>query len=294
MQIKAILHSPAEKESSLKHTLPDRSIIIRPQRGLFVLDLRAIWEYRELLYFLVWRDLKVRYRQTVIGAGWAILQPLMTMVIFTAVFSRAAKIPSDGLPYPIFSYSALLPWTLFAGALTRGGGSVVSNANLVSKIYFPRLILPLSGIISPLVDFAMAFVILGVMMIWYGTPLSWAILALPLFLILALLTALAVSLWLSALDVRYRDVGHTIPFLVQVWMFASPIAYPLNLVPEKWRAVYSLNPMAGVIEGFRWALLGKASPDFGVIIISSIMVLALLLPGILFFKHTERTFADVV
>jgi homopolymeric O-antigen transport system permease protein len=274
--------------------LAEPTVIIEPRKGLLHLDLKTIWEYRELLYFLVWRDLKVRYRQTAIGAGWAVLQPLLTMIIFTVVFSKFANVPSDGLPYPIFTYAALLPWSLFANSLTRGGTSVVGNAQLVSKIYFPRLILPLSGILSPIVDFAISFVILIVMMIWFGTLPTWGVLALPLFLLLALLTALAVGLWLSALNVRYRDVGHTIPFLIQLWMFASPIAYPVSLVPERWRMLYSLNPMAGVIEGFRWALLGNESPDFGVIIISSVMVLTLLLPGIVYFKYTERTFADVV
>jgi len=270
------------------------TIVIEPRKSLFHLDLKAIWEYRELLYFLVWRDLKVRYRQTVIGIGWVFLQPLLTMMLFTAIFGRFAKIPSDGLPYPIFAYSALLPWNLFAGSLTRSSDSVVNSAQLVSKIYFPRLLLPLSGILSPLVDFAISLVILVFMMIWFGTLPTWGVLALPLFLLHALLTALAVGLWLSALNVRYRDVGHAIPFLIQLWLFASPIAYPVSLVPEKWRMLYSLNPMVGVIEGFRWALLGKESPDFGVIVISSVMVLALLLPGIVYFKYTERTFADVV
>jgi lipopolysaccharide transport system permease protein len=270
------------------------TVVIQPRGHLFALDLAAIWEYRELLYFLVWRDLKVHYRQTLIGAGWVILQPLTTMIIFTVVFGRFAQIPSDGLPYPVFVFSALLPWNLFASSLNRGTTSVVGNAQLVSKIYFPRLILPISGVLSPLVDFAVAFVILVGMMIWYRTLPNWGILALPLFLLLAILTALAVGLWLSALNVRYRDVGHAIPFLTQVWMFATPVAYPISVVPEKWRLLYSLNPMAGVIEGFRWALLGKQSPDFGLTIISSIMVLALLLPGIVYFKYTERTFADVV
>lgn len=270
------------------------TVVIEPRKKLLHLDLKAVWEYRELLYFLVWRDLKIRYRQTAIGIGWVVLQPLLTMAIFTAVFGRFAKIPSDGLPYPIFAYSALLPWTLFASSLTRGGESIVGNAQLISKIYFPRLLLPLSGILSPIVDFAISFVILVLMMIWFGILPTWGVLALPLFLLLALLTALAVGLWLSALNVRYRDVGHTIPFVIQLWMFASPIVYPVSLVPEQWRMLYSLNPMAGVIEGFRWALLGKESPDFGVITISAVMVLALLLPGLVYFKHTERTFADVV
>jgi len=270
------------------------TVIIEPRKSLFHLDLKALWEYRELLYFLVWRDLKVRYRQTIIGIGWVVLQPLLTMLLFTAIFGRFAKIPSDGFPYPIFAYSALLPWNLFSSSLARGSDSIVTNAQLISKIYFPRLLLPLSGILSPLVDFAISLVIFFMMMIWFGTFPTLGILALPLFLLLALLTALAVGLWLSALNVRYRDVCHTIPFLVQLWMFASPVAYPVSLVPENWRILYSLNPMAGVIEGFRWALLGKESPDFGVIIISSVMVTTLLISGAVFFKHTERTFADVI
>ena len=272
----------------------ESTLVIQPRRHLFALDLKAIWEYRELLYFLVWRDLKVHYRQTVIGAGWVILQPLITMVIFTIIFSRFAQIPSDGLPYPVFVYSALLPWNLFTSSLNRGASSVVGNAQLVSKIYFPRLILPLSGILSPLVDFAVAFVILIGMMIWFGIVPTWGVLTLPLLILLAVLTALAVGLWLSALNVRYRDIGHTIPFLIQIWMFASPVAYPVSLVPEKWRLLYSLNPMAGVIEGFRWALLGNQSPDFGVIAVSTVAVLLLMLPGIVYFRYTERTFADVI
>lgn len=270
------------------------TLVIEPYRGLFDIDLKGVWAYRELLYFLVWRDLKVRYKQTVIGITWVMLQPLLTMVVFTLVFGKFAKIPSDGLPYPIFAYSALLPWHLFSSSLSRSGASVVGNSGLISKIYFPRLILPISGILSPLVDFAIAFVILIGMMIWFATVPNWGVLALPLFILLAILTALAVSLWLSALNVRYRDVGHAIPFLLQLWMYASPVAYPVSMIPEQWRFFYSLNPMAGVIEGFRWALLGKQSPDFGVILISSLMVLALLVLGVLYFRHTERTFADVV
>lgn len=288
------MHITSQKESSEISTFAEPTVVIGPRRSLFALDHKALWEHRELLYFLVWRDLKVRYRQTIIGIGWVILQPLMTMVIFTAVFGNFAKIPSDGLPYPIFIYSALLPWNLFASSLARGSGSVVGNAQLVAKIYFPRLILPLSGILSPIVDFAVAFVFLIGMMAWYGTSPTWGVLALPLFIFLAVLTALAVGLWLSALNVRYRDVGHTIPFLVQLWMFASPVAYPVSLIPDKWRLLYSLNPMAGVIEGFRWALLGKESPDFGVIVVSAVMVFALLIPGIVYFRYTERTFADVI
>jgi lipopolysaccharide transport system permease protein len=216
------------------------------------------------------------------------------MAIFTVIFGNFAKIPSDGLPYPIFSYAALLPWNLFASSLSRGGESVVSNANLVTKIYFPRLILPLSGVLSPMADFAIAFVILVGMMIWFGITPTVGILMLPIFILLAICTALAVGLWLAALNVRYRDVRYTIPFLVQIWMYASPVAYPVSLVPEKWRWLYSLNPMAGVIEGFRWALLGNQSPDFYVMVISAIVVMALLAAGIVYFKQMERTFADEV
>jgi len=269
-------------------------IVIEPSRSWVSLDLSQLWGYRELLYFLIWRDVKVRYKQTVIGAAWAILQPLMTMLIFTLVFDRLAKVPSDNLPYPIFSYTALLPWNLFAGALSRCSGSVVGQSNLVSKVYFPRLVIPLSATISGMIDFAVAFVILLGMMMWFGIAPTWGALALPLFIILTLLTALSVGLWLSALNVRYRDVVYVVPFLIQFWMFASPVAYPVSLVPEKWRLLYSLNPMAGVIEGFRWALLGKASPDFGIIAVSTGVVIALLIGGIVYFKRMERTFADLV
>ena len=269
-------------------------LILQPSKGLVRLNLGDVWAYRELLFFLVWRDVKVRYKQTAIGAGWAIFQPLMTMIIFTVVFGNFAQIPSDGLPYPIFTYTALLPWNYFAQAIGRSGVSLVGSANLISKVYFPRLIIPLSAAVAPLVDFAMAFVILLAMMAWFGIAPTWGVLALPLFLLLALSTALAVGLWLSALDVRYRDVGYTIPFVVQIWMYASPVAYPVSLVPERWRLLYSLNPMAGVIEGFRWALLGTGDPDFGVMTASAVVVMVLLLGGIVYFKQMERTFADVV
>jgi len=267
---------------------------IQPSRGWLSLNLREVWTYRELLYFLVWRDVKVRYKQTAIGAAWAMLQPLMTMLVFTLVFKRIAAIPSDGLPYPVFALAALLPWNLFAEALSRSIASLVGQSNLISKVYFPRLIVPFSATISGLVDFAVAFVLLLGMMIWFGIAPTWGVLALPFFLFLALNAALAVGLWLSALNVRYRDVGYTVPFLVQLWMFASPVAYPVSMVPEKWRTLYSLNPMAGVIEGFRWALLGKERPDFTVISISTLIVAGLLFGGIVYFKRMEETFADVV
>ena len=285
---------PLRKEASAKNLSGEPTLVIQPRRHLLALDIKAIWEYRELLYFLIWRDLKVRYRQSAIGVGWVILQPLMTMVVFTAVFGKFVGVPSDGLPYPIFIFSALLPWTLFANSLTRGSASVVGNTQLVSKIYFPRLILPLSGVLSPVADFAVAFVILIGMMVWFGISPTWGILALPLLVLLAILTALAIGLWLSALNVRYRDVGHAVPFLVQIWMFMTPVTYPVSLVPEKWRLLYSLNPMTGVIEGFRWALLGQQSPDFAVITVSAVMMFTLLVTGTVYFRYTERTFADVI
>jgi lipopolysaccharide transport system permease protein len=269
-------------------------VVIQPSKSLFHLDLRPIWQYRELLYFLIWRDVKVRYKQTVIGAAWALLQPLMTMMIFTVIFSNFAKIPSDGLPYPIFAYTALLPWAYFAQAISGSSTSLVSSAHLISKVYFPRLIVPISAAVAPMVNFAIAFVILLAMMAWYDTTPTWGVLALPFLLCLTLVTALAVALWLSALNVRYRDVGHVIPFLVQCWMYLSPVAYPVSLVPGKWRLIYSLNPMAGVIEGFRWALLGKESPDFWAITVSTTVILVLLMGGIVYFKRMERTFADVI
>jgi lipopolysaccharide transport system permease protein len=270
------------------------TVVIEPKKGLFQLDLKGIWQYRELLYFLVWRDLKVRYKQTVIGIGWAVLQPFVTMVIFTIIFGKLVKVPSDGIPYPIFAYSALLPWNYFASALQRCVVSVVGDAALVSKVYFPRLILPLAGTISGFADFFVSFLLLLGMMTFYHLGLSWTVLVLPFFLLLALSTALAVGLWLSALNVRYRDVGHTIPFLMQIWMYASPIVYPASMIPEKYRFFYSLNPMVGVIEGFRWALLGKQSPDFAVMAISVAMVLLLISGGLVFFRNMEKTFADVV
>jgi lipopolysaccharide transport system permease protein len=285
----------SELQATKLQPIADISVIrIEPSRGWVSIELSELWTYRELLYFLIWRDVKVRYKQTVIGIGWAILQPLLTMVVFTMIFGNFAKIPSDGLPYPVFAFTALLPWNLFAGALNRCTLSLVGSANLITKVYFPRLIVPVSAIISGIIDFAIAFVFLLGLMLWFHIVPTWGAIALPIFLLLTLITALAVGLWLSALDVRYRDVGHAIPFLIQIWMFLSPVAYPLSVVPEKWRLLYSLNPMVGVIEGFRWALLGKESPDFKVIAVSTAVVVALLLSGVVYFKRIERTFADVV
>jgi lipopolysaccharide transport system permease protein len=282
---KAVLQSNATTEFTLR---------IEPTRGFFKLDLAAVWEYRELLYFLVWRDVKVRYKQTIIGAAWAVLQPLMTMMIFTVIFGNFANMPSDGLPYSIFAYTALMPWNYFSQAISRGGMSLVGEANLIVKVYFPRLIIPIASVVSPLIDFLMSFLVLIVMVVWFGIVPGWNLLWLPIFLLLAVMTGLAVVLWLSPLNVRYRDVGHTIPFLTQFWLYASPVAYPVSLVPEKWRLLYSLNPMVGVIEGFRWTLLGTEAPAFAVIAVSAAMVVVLLLGGVVFFKRMERTFADVI
>ena len=280
--------------TTLSNVNLEPSVIIEPRRGLFHLDLAAIWEYRELLYFMVWRDVKIRYKQTVIGVGWAVLQPLIQMVIFTVIFGKFAGIPSDDFPYPIFAYTALLPWNYFASALQRCISSVVGDSGLISKVYFPRLILPIAGTVSGVFDFLVSFTLLIGMMIWYQIPVSWLVITLPLFLILAQLTALAVGLWFSALNVRYRDVGHAVPFIIQIWMFLSPVVYSVNLIPEKWRLLYGLNPMVGVIEGFRWALLGKASPDFSMMAVSALVVGAILFGGLIFFRKMEQTFADVV
>lgn len=277
------------------HTMErEPTVVIQPRRGLLDLDLKALWQYRELLYFLVWRDIKVRYKQTAIGASWAILQPVLNMIVFTIVFGRLAKLDSDGLPYPIFAYAGLLPWQYFSQAVSQSGFSLVQSANLISKLYFPRLIVPIAATLSPLVDFAIAFLVLIVLMVGYGISPTWGVVALPLFILLALITSLAVSLFLSALYVQYRDMRYTIPFLVQFWMYASPVVYSVNLLPERWRLIYGLNPMVGVIEGFRWALLGKAHPNIWAMMMSAAVVLLMLGAGLIYFRRMERTFADVI
>ncbi len=268
--------------------------VIRPSRGLVSLDLAEIWEYRELLYFLVWRDVKVRYKQTALGAAWAVLQPVLTMLVFSLVFGRLARIPSGGVPYPIFAFAALLPWQLFAHALTDSGNSLIAHQSLVTKVYFPRLILPLSAVLAGLVDFAIASLVLAGMMIHDRIVPGAAILLLPAFVLLALATAFAVGVWLAALNVRYRDVRYTLPFLTQFWLFVTPIAYPSSLVPAAWRPLYGLNPMAGVVEGFRWALLGQGEGVGPMLLVSIVMVILLLVGGVIYFKKTERTFADLV
>ena len=270
------------------------TVKIRPSRGLFHLDLESVWLYRELLLFLVWRDTKVRYKQAVIGAGWAVFQPLISMLLFTAVFSNLAKLPSDGVPYPLFAYAGLLPWTFIAQATSRSGTSLVGESHLISKVYFPRLIIPLAAASAPAVDLLCALVMMIPLMLWFGVTPGWQLLFFPIFVLMALLAALAVSLWFSALHVKFRDVGHVIPFFVQFWMFASPVVYPASLIPERWRTLYSLNPAVGVVEGFRWSLLGQRAPSFETILPSLGIVLILFVSGLVYFKRMERTFADVI
>ena len=299
----AIKESPARKadpERTLVQT-PEResdrgrpTLVIRPSRGWAALDLADLWQYRELIYFLTWRDIKVRYKQTVLGGAWAILQPFLTMVVFSVFFGRLAGIPSDGLPYPIFAYCALLPWQLFAHALTESSNSLVANERLITKVYFPRLVVPISAVLAGLLDFLVAFVVLIGMMMYYHIRPTAAVWTVPLFLLLAVGAALGVGLWLSALNVQYRDVRYTIPFLTQFWLFLTPVAYPSTLVPVSWRALYGLNPMAGVVEGFRWALLGKTEGPGALLAVSVAITIVILVGGLYYFRRMEKTFADVV
>ena len=271
-----------------------RVIEIEPSRGWEALDLRGVWEYRELVWFLIWRDIKVRYKQASLGIAWAVIQPVMTMLVFTLIFGRLAQLPSDGLPYPVFTFTALLPWQLFSGALTGSANSVVNSASLISKVYFPRLVIPIASVMATLVDFSISFGVLLGLMAWYGISLRLAVIVLPLLVMLALAIALAVGLWASALNVRYRDVRHVMPFVIQFWLLASPVAYSTSLITSPaWRAVYSLNPMVGVIEGFRWAVLGSTPPS--VLVVPSVLVTGVLLAGgLFFFRRTEASFADVI
>jgi lipopolysaccharide transport system permease protein len=279
-----------------KTMLPSNAPVTRIEAGrsFLLVDWPELWSHRELLYFMIWRDVKVRYKQTLLGIGWAVLQPIVTMIIFTLIFSMVANVPSDGVPYPIFALAALVPWNYFASALSRATTSIASNANLITKIYFPRLFIPLSSVVSCVVDLFFSLIVLVGMMIWYQVPPNRHLLALPGFVLFAAVTAFAVGLWLSALNAKYRDVGHLIPFLVQCWLYASPVGYAASLVPEKWRLLYSINPMVGVIEGFRWAFLGTAAPDLSVMAMSGVIVVVLLFGGLVYFRRMEVTFADVV
>lgn len=268
--------------------------VIEPSKGWLSLNLKEVWAYRELLGILVWRDISVRYKQSVVGIGWVIIQPVMTMLIFTIIFGNFARLPSDNLPYPIFAYCALLPWNYFARSLGGSSGSLVGGSGLLSKVYFPRLILPLTPILSGLVEFAICFVILLGMMVWYHVTPTVGVFLLPLFILVIMAVALGVGLWLTALNVRYRDVGFAVPFLIQIWMYASPVAYSTSLIPVKWQWIYGLNPMVGVIEGFRWALLGKGAPNLEMMMVSLGIVFLLLIGGLFYFRKTELTFVDVV
>jgi lipopolysaccharide transport system permease protein len=270
------------------------SIEIRPSRGLFDLGLSTVWQYRELLIVLVLRDIQVLYKQAALGVAWAIVQPLLAVVIFTIIFGHFARMPSEGIPYPVFAFAAVLPWTYFASAMRRGATGLVTEAELIRKVYFPRLIIPLAGVIAPLLDFAIAFLILLAVMFWYGVIPSWRLLATPLLLADAGLLALAMGLWLGPINVRFRDVQHTLPFMIQVWMYATPIVYSLNIIPTEWRWLYSLNPMVGVIEGFRWASFGRGNPDLVAIVLSFLIVVVLLAGGLIFFRRMERSFADLI
>lgn len=281
----------SKSDSSLRQ--PTR-VVLEPPRGWISLDLGELWNYRELLVFLAWRDVLVRYKQSALGIGWAVVQPLMMMVIFSIIFGRFAGLPSDDIPYPLFTFAALLPWQLFAVAVQRSSGSLVSNTNLITKIFFPRLLIPVSAVAVGVVDFAVAFLVFLGMMLWFGIVPTWLMLTLPLFVLLALMFALAVSLWLSAISVRYHDVAHVVPFFIQAGLFASPVAYSSNLVPEgTWRLIYGLNPMAGAIQGFRWAVLGATPPDT-MMVISVAATGLLLISGLIYFKRQEMFFADVV
>jgi lipopolysaccharide transport system permease protein len=284
---------PAESRAAAAARDAGRVLVLRPSTGWAPLRLRDLWDYRELLYFLTWRDIKVRYKQTALGAAWAVIQPFFTMVVFSVFFGRLAKLPSEGVPYPVFTYCALVPWTYFATALTQSSNSLVDQARLITKVYFPRLLVPAAAVVGGLVDLGISFLVLLAMLLYYGIVPGPAVLLLPLFALLAALTALATGLWLSALNVQYRDVRYTIPFLVPFWLFVTPVAYTATLVPERWRPLYALNPMTGVVEGFRWALLGRRDAPGAMLIVSVASVLLLLIGGLFYFRRMERRFADV-
>lgn len=271
------------------------TVYIRPTSGFAALNLKDLWNYRELILFMIWRDIKVRYKQTLLGALWAVIQPVMTMLVFNFLFNNVAKVSSDGIPYPIFSFTALLPWGLFTTALNTASRSLTSNHNMITKTYFPRLVLPMASVLGGLVDFAIALVILFGMMVYYQvTPSATALWAVPLFVLSSIVTALGVALWLSAINVKYRDVGYALPFITQFWLFITPVAYSSKVISEKWQIVYALNPMAGVVNGFRWALLGSGNPPDMLVAISSGISILILLSGLVYFRNMERTFADTI
>jgi len=271
------------------------TIYIRPSSGFAALNLGDLWHYRELIVFMIWRDIMVRYKQTLLGALWAVIQPVMTMLVFNFLFNNVAKVSSDGIPYPIFAFTALLPWGLFTTALNTASRSLTSNHNMITKTYFPRLVLPIASVLGGLVDFAIALVILFGMMAYYRvTPTLTALWAVPLFVLLAIIAALGVALWLSAINVQYRDVGYALPFITQFWLFITPVAYSSTVISGKWQFIYALNPMAGVVNGFRWALLGSGSGPDLLVAISTGISLLILLSGLIYFRNMERTFADTI
>lgn len=283
---------PANRQSGILETSTEK--LIQPTQGWGGIRWRELWEYRELVYFLIWRDIKVRYKQTILGAAWAVIQPFCTMVVFSLFFGRLGKIPSDGIPYPIFSYAALVPWTFFAQGVSQSSNSLVGSANLIKKVYFPRLAMPVATVLSGTVDFILAFVVLLGMMLYFGIVPTINVVWLPLLLLLALVTSLGTGLWLSAMNVQFRDVRYITPFLIQFWLFASPIAYPSSLLSEPWRTLYGINPMVGVVEGFRWTLLGTGTAPGPIIIVSIMAALALLVSGAYYFRYMEKTFADII
>lgn len=276
--------------------LPEvRSVtLIRARTGLLDLDLGSVWQYRELLYFLVWRDVKVRYAQAALGTGWTLVQPLIAVAIFTVIFNVFAKLPSDGLPYPVFAMAGVLPWMYFSEAARRSSFGLVGDADLVKKVYFPRLIIPLANIVSPLIDLGITLLVLIGLMVWYGIPMSPNLLFLPLFVAMAMSLSLSIGLWLGPINVRFRDVMHTLPFVLQIWMYATPIVYPLSMVPERWKTLYALNPTVGMIEGFRWALLGHGTLDVTALFLSAAVIVASLFGGLVWFRRAERSFADII
>jgi lipopolysaccharide transport system permease protein len=286
------LGGSAERPVSSPCDLP--IVRIDAERMAVMPYLRELWSHRELIYFLIWRDIKVRYKQTLIGAGWAVIQPLMIMVVFSLLFGRLARLPSDGIPYPVFYFSALLPWLYFAQSFGQGTNALVAQQALIKKVYFPRLVLPIVAVLSGLVDLGMAFVVLVGMTLWYGMVPGWPVLLLPAYVLLPMLTALGLGLWLAPLNAVYRDVRHAVPFVTQLWMFASPVVYSSTLVPEPWRWLYRLNPLAGAIEGFRWSLTGRGIPFDASMLASVIVVVLICVTGLVYFRTTESTIVDVV
>lgn len=294
LPVESQIHLMPEHEGLSTGVRPPHHLRIEPPRGWIALKLADVWEYRELLYFLVWRDIKVRYKQTALGAAWSIIQPFFTMVVFSLFFGKLAKMPSDGIPYPAFSYAALVPWTFFANALVQSSDSLVGSANLIRKVYFPRLVIPIASVLGGVVDFLLAFLMLLVLLAYYHIkPTINVVFLIPLFL-LALTTALGVGLWLGSLNVKFRDVRYVVPFLSQLWLFLTPIAYPSSLLPQPWRTIYGLNPMAGVVEGFRWALLGTHTAPGAMVLVSAVAAIVILVGGMFYFRRMEKTFADTV